>query len=60
MAARKEGKLRAFYGRVARRKGHKTAVIALARQMLTIIYHMLRRKEPYREASGISLGNMAS
>lgn len=59
VAARKEGKLREFYRRIARRKGHKTAIIALARQMLTIIYHMLRRKEPYREASGISVGNMA-
>jgi hypothetical protein len=31
------------------RSGKKTARVALARQMLTIVYYMLSRNEPYQE-----------
>lgn len=37
-----------FYERVANRRGHHKAVVATAREMLTIIFHMLSKKESYR------------
>ena len=45
----KKSQLRAFYLRVKARKGEKTAVVALARKILTIIYHILVNREPYVE-----------
>ncbi|MGQ9513577.1 MAG: transposase [Thermoproteota archaeon] len=41
-------RLGSYYSRVARRRGHNKAIVAVAREMLTIIYHMLRNKEEYR------------
>jgi transposase len=41
-------RLRNYYERVSKRRGHNKAVVAVAREMLTIIYHMLMRNEPYR------------
>jgi transposase len=41
--------LAAQYRRIAARRGRKRALVALAHSMLTMIYHMLKRKEPYRE-----------
>lgn len=38
-----------LYRRVRGRRGHQKAIMAVAHQILTIIYHMLRDKEPYRE-----------
>jgi len=69
----KNSQLRAFYLRVKARKGEKTAVVALARKILTIIYHILVNREPYVEVdfkkrlrlrapthpSGLSLEDMA-
>lgn len=49
VAVRREGRLRDFYLRLARRKGKKVAIVACARKLLTWIYHMLHRKEPYLE-----------
>ena len=30
-----------------RRRGHKKAIIAIARMLLTALYNMLKKKEPY-------------
>lgn len=49
VAVRREGMLRDFYLRLARRKGEKVAIVACARKLLAWIYHMLTCKEPYRE-----------
>ncbi len=40
-------RLKAFYERVARRRGDQKAVVAVANKMLKIIWFMLVRKEPY-------------
>lgn len=41
--------LAAQYHRIARRKGKKRAVMAVAHSLLVIIYHVLREKKPYTE-----------
>ena len=38
-----------IHERTLKRHGKKTARVALARQMLTIIYYMLLRNTPYQE-----------
>ncbi|MGQ4891757.1 MAG: IS110 family transposase [Candidatus Njordarchaeia archaeon] len=43
---RTKSKLKSFYGRIRKRKGHKVATIALARKILIGIWHMLTRNEP--------------
>ena len=45
----RDSKLRDFYLRVKARHGTKTAVVALARKMLTIIHHLLVNGELYME-----------
>jgi len=45
----RDSKLRAFYLRVKARKGEKTAIVAVARKMLTIIHHLLVNGEKYVE-----------
>lgn len=30
-----------------KRRGHKKAIIAIARMLLTVIYNMLKKNEPY-------------
>jgi len=47
-ACRNDERLRSFYQRIARRRGGNKATVAVAREMLVIIYHMLTRREPYR------------
>jgi transposase len=42
--------LSAQYRRLATRRGNKRAIMAVAHTILVMAYHMLRRKEPYREA----------
>lgn len=37
--------------RVSQRRGAKTARVAVARELCTAIFHILRKQEPYREAS---------
>lgn len=49
-ARAKNTRLQAFFRRVKSKKGYKTAVIALARKMLCIIYHLLVNREKYVEA----------
>lgn len=48
-ASRTKTYLGAKYRRLVIRKGKKKALIALARKMLTICYHMLEKKKPYQE-----------
>jgi len=45
----RDSKLRAFYLRVKAKKGEKTAIVAVARKMLTIIHHLLVNGERYVE-----------
>jgi hypothetical protein len=44
--------LAAQYGRLAARRGKKRALVALGHTILVIIYHVLTRREPYRELGG--------
>src|SRR5258707_1789360 len=41
--------LAARYHRIAARRGHKKAVVALAHALLVIIYHVIARRQPYHE-----------
>ena len=45
----KNNYLSALYRRIAARRGAKRAVMAVAHALLEIAYHMLKRKEDYRE-----------
>jgi transposase len=42
--------LSAQYRRLATRRGHKRAILAVAHSMLVMAYYMIQRQEPYREA----------
>ena len=42
----------ARFRRIARRRGDKRAAIAVAHRLLTVVYHVLARDEPYRERGG--------
>jgi transposase len=44
--------LTAQYHRLAARRGDKRAIVAVAHSILVIVYHVLTRKEPYRELGG--------
>jgi transposase len=46
-AARTTGPLRAFHQRVAARRGPNIATVAVARKLVVIAFHMLRRGEDY-------------
>jgi len=35
------------YGRIKKRRGHKKAIIAIARMMIVCIYHMISEKQPF-------------
>lgn len=43
----KHPEIRNRYFRIKKRRGHKRAIIAIARMLLTAIYHILKKKEPY-------------
>src|SRR5579871_4398995 len=45
----KDNYLSAQYHRLARRIGHKKAIVALSHSVLTIIYHLLRTKQAYTD-----------
>jgi hypothetical protein len=47
-AVRQPGPLRDFYLRLKKRKGHKIAIVAAARKLLTIIWAMLTKNTEYR------------
>ena len=42
--------LSAFYHRVARRRGKKRAILAVAHKLLVMIYHVLKTKKPLPRA----------
>jgi transposase len=44
------GPLGAFFGRVAKKRGHNIAAVATARKMVVIAWYMLTRHQPYRYA----------
>ena len=44
--------LREQFHRLAARRGKRRATVAVAHSILVIIYHMLSRREPYRELGG--------
>jgi transposase len=46
-ATRAAGPLRAFFLRVAAKRGQHVAAVAVARKMLVIIWHLLKREEDY-------------
>jgi hypothetical protein len=48
--ARHPGPLGAFFRRLAKRKPRHVALMALARKVTTVAYHMLKNNEPYRYA----------
>ncbi|HXS59460.1 MAG TPA: IS110 family transposase [Candidatus Sulfopaludibacter sp.] len=47
-AIRYDAHLRIFYDRIRNRKGHATAMVATAKELLVIIWYMLNRNELYR------------
>ena len=47
-ARRFDPRLKGLYERYSRRKGEKSAVVAVAHEMVRIIFFMLKRNEPYR------------
>jgi len=40
---------RSFYPRLAGRRGAKRAIVAVAHRILTAVYYLLLRREPFRE-----------
>ena len=49
--SRHPGPLGAFFRKLEKRKNRNVAVVATARKMVTIAWHMLKNKEPYRYAA---------
>lgn len=49
IAIGRPNKLRFFYERIKAKKGHKKAIVALARKLVSIIHHLLMFKEMYSE-----------
>lgn len=47
----KHPEIRNRYLRIKKRRGHKKAIIAIARMLLTALYNMLSKKEPYNAES---------
>lgn len=43
----KHPEIRNRFLRIKKRRGHKKAIIAIARMLLTALYNMLKKKEPY-------------
>jgi transposase len=44
---RRDGAMRAWYGRIKKRRGSKIARVAVMRRLATIIWHMVKHNEPY-------------
>jgi len=47
-ASRKDPALFVFYEKLKRNKGSGVALVAVARKLLTAVYHILKKGEPYR------------
>ena len=50
-AVKRDGKLKRFYSRLAKRVGGNKAIVATARKLLVIIFHMLMSQKPFEERS---------
>jgi transposase len=46
-AVRQPGPLRAFYGRIRARRGYQVAIVASARKLACLFWHLLTREEDY-------------
>lgn len=46
----------AVYRRLATRRGHKRAILAVAHRLLIAVYHMLRQRQPYRDDQATAAG----
>jgi len=44
---RRDGRMKAWYGRIKRRRGSKIARVAVMRRLATVIWHMVKHHEPY-------------
>jgi len=44
---RRDARMRAWYGRIKKRRGSKIARVAVMRRLATIIWHMVKHHEPY-------------
>jgi len=44
---RRDGKMRAWYLRIKKRRGSKIARVAVMRRLATIIWHMVKHQQPY-------------
>lgn len=49
IAVRKDPEFKKFYKKLARRKGNKKAIVAVAKKMLGIAYWMMKHKNSYQE-----------
>jgi len=47
VTSKKHPEIRNRYLRLKKRRGHKKAIIAIARMLLTALYNMLKKNEPY-------------
>ncbi|HOD02090.1 MAG TPA: IS110 family transposase, partial [Clostridiales bacterium] len=45
--AKSNPEIRSRYLSIKKRRGHKKAIIAIARMLLTAIYNILKKNEPY-------------
>jgi transposase len=52
IAIGRPNKLKFFYQRIKTKKGHKKAIVALARKLVSIMHHLLKFKEMYSEEEG--------
>jgi transposase len=44
---RRDARMKAWHGRIKRRRGSKIARVAVMRRLATIIWHMVKHNEPY-------------
>jgi transposase len=54
-AASHPGPLGAFFRKIAKKKDRNVAIVAVARKLVTIAWHMLKNNEPYRYAQPSTL-----
>ncbi len=45
---RRDPSMKAWYGRIKRRRGSKIARVAVMRRLATVLWHMVKNDEPYR------------
>ena len=55
--ANNPGPLGVFFRRLSKKKGRNIAVVATARKLATIAWHLLRNQEPYRYAMPVATQN---